>query len=165
MKKEQFTSLFQKLRPRLKSRAERIVGNSDDASDAVQNAFCRLWGERIAGYTERNAEAVMMTTVKNLSIDIVRSRAAHRAEELDDKAGEASAEPELDAAEEIYAKVERLLSTRVDPLHREILLHRERDGWDYGDIAHHYGISEANARQIVARTRMKIRQLYKDLKS
>ncbi|MDE6633448.1 MAG: sigma-70 family RNA polymerase sigma factor, partial [Muribaculaceae bacterium] len=43
---------------------------------------------------------------------------------------------------------------------REILVHRDHDGWEFDEIASHYQISEANARMIVSRSRKTIREIY-----
>ncbi|MDE6855666.1 MAG: sigma-70 family RNA polymerase sigma factor, partial [Muribaculaceae bacterium] len=37
---------------------------------------------------------------------------------------------------------------------------RDRDGWEFDEIAESFGISEANARMIVSRARKTIRSLY-----
>ena len=53
MDNETLTSVFAGIRSRLMNMAGRMLGNEDDAADAVQDAFCRLW-QRRESITTRN---------------------------------------------------------------------------------------------------------------
>ena len=63
--------------------AREISGNSDDADDALQEAFTRLWERRKAIRSEDEASALMTTTVRNLSVDAYRRQATHAEVEID----------------------------------------------------------------------------------
>lgn len=67
-----------------------------------------------------------------------------------------------DDLEELYQDVSDIISRHLTDRDREILLRRDRDGWDFEDIAQCYSISEANARVIIARSRKKIREIYRN---
>ena len=43
---DRITNAFTALREQMLSLAERITGNRDDAADAVQDAFVKLWQQR-----------------------------------------------------------------------------------------------------------------------
>ena len=43
MNQEPLLSAFTRLRDNLLSMSRHILQNEDDASDAIQEAFCRLW--------------------------------------------------------------------------------------------------------------------------
>ena len=58
-------SAFNRLKRRLRDIAREISGNSDDADDALQEAFARLWERRKAIISEDEASALMTTTVRN----------------------------------------------------------------------------------------------------
>ena len=64
---------FQRMKMRLQHMAERLTGNSEDAEDALQDAFVRLWVKHDNITSDDEACAIMTTTVYNLSSDEVRS--------------------------------------------------------------------------------------------
>ena len=84
MEGDAFTSVFVGLRQRLKRIATGILGDSDDAEDALQDAFCRLWSrrDRIAGSSE--VEALSVTTVHNVCIDALRRQSHSPTVSLDE---------------------------------------------------------------------------------
>ena len=84
MEGDAFTSVFVGLRQRLKRIATGIIGDSDDAEDALQDAFCRLWSrrDRIAGSSE--VEALSVTTVHNVCIDALRRQSHSPTVSLDE---------------------------------------------------------------------------------
>ena len=49
------------MRPRLVSEARRLLGDPDDADDAVQDAMLKLWfyRERLDGYSSFDAPAIV----------------------------------------------------------------------------------------------------------
>lgn len=46
MESERFTGIFTRLQARLHHAASRMLGSDDEAADALQDAFCALWGRR-----------------------------------------------------------------------------------------------------------------------
>ena len=77
MAHDHITSTFWGIRHRLEALAERITGNSDDAADAVQDAFCRLWEHR-QSIEQAAVEGVTVVTVRNLSIDAPHRSCLHQ---------------------------------------------------------------------------------------
>lgn len=161
MKKEMFTSVFERLRPRLFAKARTVLADDEDARDVLQDAFFKLWQTRLDFDRENHAEGVLVTTVRNLSIDRLRRQASHPATTLADNCClTTESDSDSDTRNETYARVEQLINRHLSPRDREILLRRDRDEWDFDDIASHFGVTEANARLIVARARKTIRNLY-----
>ncbi len=54
MNQEPLLSAFTRLRDNLLSMSRHILQNEDDASDAIQEAFCRLWPIRNTNITSEN---------------------------------------------------------------------------------------------------------------
>lgn len=150
-----------RIRSRLRMRAGSIVRDDALADDIVQESFVRLWDSKLKADTEPETEAVLHTTVRNLSIDNVRREATHpRAPEeaLETMASESDSENEKSA--EVFREVDALVRSRLSERDREILYLRDRNGWDFDEIAAKCGLSEANVRMIVSRSRKTIRNLY-----
>ncbi len=161
MKKEFLTTVFIRARERLLRRAAAIVDSDAEAQDLVQEAFCRLWSSPRQPGDESAAEALALTAVRNAGIDALRSRARHRETPVEDAEAELGEEPSSDSeADETFSRVSHIIDLSVSPRDRDIFFRRERDGWEYSEIAGHFSISESNARQIVARTRRTVRDTY-----
>lgn len=63
---------------------------------------------------------------------------------------------------EQIAEINRLIEAHLSERDREILHRHDRDGWDFDEIADHFGITQANARMILSRARKTIRTLYRE---
>ena len=151
MKKELLTSVYKKMRSRLIARARSVVISDDEARDVIQEAFCNLWAHHTRLEHESQAEALFMTTVRNLSIDVIRRDNAPDTNNTD-------AENRM----ETYRQVERIAKSHLSERDRAILFRRDRDEWSFEDIAEEYGTTPANVRVIVARARKTIRKIYLD---
>lgn len=161
MKKEFLTTVFIRARERLLRRAAAIVDSDTEAEDLVQEAFCRLWSARRQPDDESGAEALAMTAVRNAGIDALRSRARHPETPVEDAEAELAEDPSAASeADETFSRVSHIMDFSLSPRDRDIFFRRERDGWEYSEIAEHFSISESNARQIVARTRRSVRDTY-----
>ena len=60
----------------------------------------------------------------------------------------------------LYRKIDRIAAERLSQRDREILYHREKDGWEYDELAEMYGLSESNVRMIISRARKTLRSIY-----
>ena len=71
MTTEEFKRNILRLQPRLQRTAEHIVGDPDNAADAVQEAVIALWEQRET-VSEQDMERLSLTIVKRRSIDMLR---------------------------------------------------------------------------------------------
>lgn len=161
MNDERFTSIFTRLASSLKLTAGRILGNDESADDALQDAFCRLWGLRGDFNRDGEVERMARVTVRNLCIDSYRRRSVHPHQSLDDtpESMAAAVEP-TDTIAETYSQVTRLIEQALSERDRKVLFMRDRDGWEFDEIAQATGLSVDNVRVIVSRARRTVRQLY-----
>lgn len=163
MSDEIWLTTFQRMRKRLLNMAGRLLSDDEEAQDVLQNAFCRLWTKYRDVDSEREAEALSVTTVKNLSISTLRAVQRHPAQSLDDDVSvveETMSENEGAEKEEQYVAVDRLIREHLSPLQQTILYRREMDGEEIRSIASDLGMEEAAVRMNLSRARRTIKELY-----
>lgn len=159
MNGENIISAFKKVRLRFSLRTNDPV-DKEDAEDALQDAFCRLWARKESLEATQNPEALFLTTARNIRIDGIRKKNTQASVSIDGIKEIPDDTGNDDDVTEVYNAVDRLASEHLSVRDREILFHRERDGWDFSDLAQHYGLSKGNIRLIVSRARKTLRALY-----
>ncbi|HIZ26178.1 MAG TPA: sigma-70 family RNA polymerase sigma factor [Candidatus Barnesiella merdipullorum] len=164
MKQEPLLSAFTRLRDNLLSMSRRILQDEDDATDAVQDAFCRLWPLRGKIKDEREASALTVTTTRNLCIDRVRQKS--RFTEYDPESYDLCDEEttvESDAVSERFAAVKRLIDQELTENQRTILEMRDFRGLEIDEIASQLHMQPTAVRMNLSRARKTIREQYKKL--
>jgi RNA polymerase sigma-70 factor, ECF subfamily len=122
--------------------AAALLGDEDDARDAVQDAFVRAFGALDRFDPERPFLPWLLAIVRNRSRDLLRARRPSVGlEVLDGPVGGAGAAQHADPAERGAARelVWRALA-QVAPEHREVLVLKELEGFSYAEIARTAGI-------------------------
>ena len=157
MDKQTFTSIFITLREKLKAVSRHYIENDEEVDDALQDTFIRLWNRTETIENKRQAEGTLITTIKNICIDNIRHSAKHKTEEIDSLPD--FPEYEDNAAETLY-DVTNIIEHSLTKQQREILYQRDRDGWEFDEIARYHHTTEANIRVILSRTRKKVREIY-----
>ena len=153
---------FNRLRPRLRGIAYRMLGSLAEAEEVVQDAWLR-WHE--ADYVARDDPTGWLVTVTTrLSINRLRAAKVQR----EHYAGMWLPEPVLtDAADSPEQMLERaddvsvaflLMLERLTPEARAAFLLREVFDADYDELASAIGKSEAACRQLVHRAREQLRE-------
>lgn len=131
--------------------------SGDDASDALQDAFCRLWRHRDSFADEEHARAASYTAVRNAAIDMVRRRRSTiSAGEIPETAADAV------EASDLYDEVNSIIVRELTERERSILMMRDRNGFEMDAIAARLEITEANVRLILSRARRKVRECYRE---
>ena len=160
---DRITKAFTALREQMLSLAERITGNRDDAADAVQDAFVKLWQHNERYQTMTHAQGAGMTAVRNLSIDMVRRNARRTDVELEN-----AADNVMDTTDEernlTYQQVRRIIDHELSPKQRTIIDLREMEGLDFDDIANRLDMTAANVRVELSRARKRVREIYRNRK-
>jgi RNA polymerase sigma-70 factor (ECF subfamily) len=154
---EEDAATFEAVRPRLFGVAYRILGGAAEAEEVVQDTWIR-WhaADRRA---VRNATAFLTTASARLALNIADSaRARHEAAngwmpEPIDAGVDPIVEVEDDEALELAV---RTLSERLSPTERAVFVLREAFDYPYRQVADVLGLSEANARQLLVRARVRL---------
>lgn len=157
MKTDQLTSSFIALRQRLHRSALAYLKDDEDASDALQDTFLRLWksGEEVS---DSEANSKLFVVLRNVCIDRLRRR---KSVELEEK-HTVSLKIEPSSGEDME-RLESLLTAGLTQLQRQIYSFVVHYSLDYKDIAERLGMSEGSVRAHMCRARKKISENYKIL--
>ena len=156
-------SAFRRLQGRLKGMAREISGNGDDADDALQEAFARLWVRRERISSEGEASALITTTVKHLSVDAYRRHTTHAEVEIDpqcDDYHDVDAERQA-AIDERFREVQALMSRALSPSQMQVMQMRDYEGRSYEEIAQTLHLTEPTVRMQLSRARKAVREAYR----
>lgn len=156
---DRITNAFIAMREQMLSLAERITGNRDDAADAVQDAFVKLWLQRGRYDTSRHARGAGIIAVKTTSIDKVRHN-SHRSEEPEDVALDTIEEVTDDERDLAYQQVRQIIDNDLSRNQRLIIDMREVQGLEFDDIAARLNMTAANVRVELSRARKRVREIY-----
>jgi RNA polymerase sigma-70 factor, ECF subfamily len=149
---------FQDVRPRLFGIAYRVLGSRTEADDVVQDAWIRWQGtdrDQI-----RDPAAFLATMTARLAITVGQSaRVRHEVscEPLQAEAADLGDDPSRVAERgEALELALRALLEKLSATERAAYVLREAFDYPHRTIAEVLGLSEANARQLVTRARMRL---------
>ena len=144
-----------KIRPKLLLIANRIVGDSEEAEDVVQDALLRLWQLREDDI--RNAESLAKVITRNLSIDLVRRKRVMV--DVDESL------LEMDEEYQNEEQVERVMNLigQLPTMQQTVFRLRHIEGMQMADIARIAGTTEQAVRQSISRARRTILKNYNHL--
>jgi len=148
------TETYQRIRQRLKVGAGKLLADAEAAEDALQDAFVRLWG-RYQVRNDREAEALLTRTVRNVSIDQIRKR------KTVPLAGDLPEEDVGENREALFRQVEEMVDNELTDLQRRIIRFHEYEGLTLEKIAEELDMQPPAVRMQLSRARKTIRELYK----
>ena len=137
-----------------------LLGNPQDAEDAVQEAFIRLWQSRDRVPVDEDLAAYCQTLVRNLCIDSLRRGRPAEADTQSEDVRVADRQSASSAIEskEAVAKVEHAIHTLPENQQRVAELHLLQDH-SLGEIEKETGFSAVNVRVLWSRGKKKLQQL------
>ena len=147
------TETYQRIRERLRAGAGKMLSDAEAAEDALQDAFVRLWG-RYQVRSEREAEALLTRTVRNVSIDQLRKRkTVPLAMDLP--------EERTENREALFRRVEEMVDTELTDLQRLIIRRHEYESVTLERIAEELGMQPPAVRMQLSRAWKTIREIYR----
>ena len=148
------TETFQRIRLRLKARAGKVLTDAEAAEDALQDAFLKLWG-RYPVRNEKEAEALLTRTVRNVSIDQLRKQKTIPLE------GDLPEEDVGEDRETRFRRVEEMVDTALTDIQKQIIRRHEYEGATLERIAEELGMQPPAVRMQLSRARKTIREQYR----
>jgi RNA polymerase sigma-70 factor (ECF subfamily) len=158
MTSQQFNTEYLPLAPLLYRIAFHILEQQDEAEDAVQETFLKLWEIRDKLDDVESAKAYSIRILKNECLD--RLRKAKKSVPADQVL---TKEPISPADERIDAKrrLEKVLGAikSLPDSQKQVLLLRTVEGLSYGEISEKMGMSQLTLRVLLTRARGALRNL------
>lgn len=153
MKPEDFPQIASQLRPGLIVIAAKIIGNSDEAKDIVQDVLLKLW--LLCPQLREPIDTLARVVTRNMACSYRRRR--RPAGDISEM--EISSDEEDEREEENLERIMRCID-ELPAFQQLVFRLRHIDGMSYAAIADLTGSSETALRQTVSRARKSIRDQY-----
>lgn len=156
---EAFGILVERYEKPLFNAAFRITGNREDALEATQTAFLKVY-DRLRTFDARHRFfSWIFRIVVNESLDIAHQRRRYVAEGSDNGDVPARGDPETDySAAQASARVHRALA-KLPPDHRSVLVLRHFHELSYSEMAELIGIPEKTVKSRLFSARRELREI------
>ena len=163
MTRADFNDIILQLSRKLYGTAYRILYNQQEAEDAVQEIFIKLWKMKDSLIQYDSIEALSTTMIKNYSIDQLRKRKSidHEYISRADQYIESSPSPQEQMEKTESQNILNEIIRQLPLVHREMIRFRDIDGLSYEEISVKTNQNINNIRVILSRARKSVRAEYK----
>jgi RNA polymerase sigma factor (sigma-70 family) len=158
MQKQEFLNIVMPIKDKLYRLSKRILISHDEAEDAVQEVFLKLWKGRETMHKYNNPEAFAMTVTKNYCLDRIKSKQASNLTIVHQnyKSNDTSTEAQLEAKDGVGMVFE--IMKQLPEQQRIILQLRDVEEYDYKEIAEVLEMNETAIRVNLSRARKTVRE-------
>ena len=152
-----FNNIWIPLADRFYRVAYYLLESEEDAEDAVQELYLKLWAARSGLSGVQNPSAYGISMLKNICIDRIRKRMVRKSEPLDK--GPHPEDTHTESRTDIKDALRYLLQEmeKLPDKQRVVLRMRAVEGLEYEDIARRTGLSEVYIRVLVTMARKTLR--------
>ncbi len=149
------------LKDKLYRFALRLLGDGEEARDAVQETFLKLWNIRDKLAVYKSVEAFSMTMIKNHCLDKIKARRTISMEQLTILPRSEGSEPADERYEtlETFNRVIKLLE-ELPAQQRVIIQMRDVEGYDFEEISEITDMNVNAIRVNLSRARKRIKEMY-----
>jgi RNA polymerase sigma factor (sigma-70 family) len=157
MTRDSFNDIVHKLSRNLYIQAYRILRSQEEAEDAVQEVFIKLWnmGQKLDTYT--SVEALAVTVTRNYCIDRIRRKKNFIEEEITNQHLPLDDSPsELLENRESASIISKIIDNLPD-IYKTLIVLKEIDGLNYDEIAQKTQQNINTLRVTLSRARKMIR--------
>jgi RNA polymerase sigma-70 factor (ECF subfamily) len=161
MTSEDFKKQFLPYTEKLYALAIRLLNNKDEALDAVQDTFLKLWNKHNE-LELQNAEAFCVTVVKNICMDMLRKRRKNELlPNIEQIVNEKTINKQIEAHYE-WVQMQKLIK-QLPPQQQQLIILRHVKEYTMAEIAKKTGLSEANVRTTLSRARKLLREKFEKI--
>lgn len=162
MTADQFQQRFLPLRQQLYQQALALLGNEDDAKDAVQDAYLRLWQQAEKVGRLEHAEGFFMQTLRNICLNMIRKRRGLACiGQMKEESDEEDTELLRMIQAEDHLRLRRVIG-QLQPKARSVVTMFYFSRMSSRQIAETIGETDANVRSTLSRARAMLRKLLLD---
>ena len=159
MEVEDFKIQVLPLQDKLYSFALRFLGDSEDAKDAVQEVFLKLWKLRNSLDSYRSLVAFAMTVTRNHCLDRIKAK---RTIPIEDNKVYSSQNVNITPGDILeikdLAEIVRKIINELPENQRSVIQLRDIDGYDNQEIGEILKMDANNVRVLLSRARKKVRE-------
>ena len=142
--------------------ASRLLEDQEEAQDAVQEVFVKLWNLRSRLDTINSLEAFAMKVTKNYCLDRIKARRTVSLEKTQNLyfSADQSAEVEKDVElKDEVSYIKRLIDT-LPAQQKMIIQMRDIEGYDFEEIEQSLDLTVNTIRVNLSRARKRIKEMY-----
>ena len=155
-----FVALMARFRDRVWRTCYRLMGNAEDANDAAQDVFVRLFlhRDRFAGRSRYSTFVHGVALRTCLAMRRARSRRERRVSLGDTSLAPGDGVPQQGLRLDLMKMLETL-----DEEDRAMMIMKHAEGHSYEDLAELFGLSESACKMRLSRAREKLKQRFPEL--
>ena len=154
-----YDAIYGRYNVRVRSICKRMLGSTDDASEATQETFLRVY-QALGKFNGRYQLGAWISRIAtNVCLDQIRSRNRKPADLVEGEllALEAEESPDGDPEEFVLRRAESRRVRRVldglPPLHRAAIVLRDFEGYSYEDIGRILSLTDCQVKALIHRAR------------
>lgn len=163
---EEFKQRFLPFSRSMYGAALRLTHNAQEAEDAVQDAYLKLWAKRDTLPDMDNAEAYCVTLTRNICHDRQRRKRID-ADDGQDGCAQIPSRTNIEAETENknHADIMKRCISRLPERQQQIVNMRDVEGLTYDEISRSTGLAMTNIRVTLKRARNKLREQFNAIKN
>lgn len=154
----EFRNIWMPLAERYYRAAYYMLESEQDAEDAVQELYLKLWKSHANLTDLKSPAAYGMSLLKNICVDRIRRREVRKAEPLDAGLPQTDAPPEKrlaakDLLKKVMDEIERLPQKQAQVMKMMVV-----GDLDYKEISERTGLSQVHVRVLISTARKTLKQ-------
>lgn len=161
-KERQFERLFHSEYGRMYRAAHILLGDADEAKDAVQDVFAHIWDDSVV-LREESQRVFLLTCVRNHCLNIIAQRQRHKETERQLAMDDVSTNTDSllgKSDEELISLVRQYIDEHLTPQTARVIRMRYDDEQSYKDISGKLGISLSAVNKHIVQGMRKLRQKF-----
>lgn len=160
MTHEQFKRIWIPLNPNFYKVAFHFLESEDEAKDAVQDLYIKLWNSKDSLDYILNPRAYGLTLLRNICIDRLRQLQSHRNEKVTPETATTAESDSVTIGREEVRRLNQALD-RLSRQYSEVIRYRFFKDMEIKDISRITGLSQVNVRVMISRARQTLKKLLK----